>query len=160
MNETSLDTVGIYSAQRDLGANTTTVELHSGGVCIQHFSTLGQVPYSPHPHTTEVLNTGASPTPDFSHSILSSKPVQHSTLEHTRYAHTPALSSVRIIPRGPHHSRETKNTLTTLAYCISQTSYAKARILRDSPKLQIHIIMPTPHAGPPVINHSKRPDSP
>jgi hypothetical protein len=41
-------------------------------------------------------------------------------LEHNHYAHTPALSSIRIIPHGPHHSRGTKNTLTTLAYHISQ----------------------------------------
>jgi hypothetical protein len=90
----------------------------------------------------------------------SSEPARHSTLEHTRYAHTAALSSIRIIPHGPHHSKGTKNTLTTLEYRTSQTSYAKARILRDRPKLQIHINTPTLRAGPPVISHSKRSDSP
>jgi hypothetical protein len=39
------------------------------------------------------------------------------------------VAGMAIIPHGPHHSRGTKNTLTTLAYCISQISYTKARIL-------------------------------
>jgi hypothetical protein len=114
---------------------------NSGGVRIQHFSTPGRALYSPLPHSTKVLDTGASPTLDFSHSRRkyiqflifsppgSSEPALLSTLVHTCYAHVPAISSTRIVPHGPHHARVAKNTATPTYHSLYKLPTQEARFL-------------------------------
>jgi hypothetical protein len=80
---------------------------------------------STHPHSTEALNAGTSPTPDF-YSKRNSEPVRHSTLLYTRHAPAPALPSTIPVAHEPHHARATRNTATIPAnHIFYKTSHRK-----------------------------------
>jgi hypothetical protein len=74
----------------------------------------------------------------------SNEPAWLSTLVHTCYTHTPAISNTRMVPHGPHHARVTKNTATPANHSLYKLPTQEARFLQDSHKPQSRINTPMP----------------